>query len=94
MDTWQDVDPGTVVTRKRDAIAYLTKDGPGLAVPCSRYGRTSAECAPAAWRAAYLIARECGEPVTVRDLDYAMGLAVNDSDDIAYVINSYGRGRI
>lgn len=73
-----------------EAIAYLTKDGPGLRVPCSRYGRTSAECAPFAWKAALIVASECGESVEEKDLDYAMYLAVNDHDDIEYLLTEYG----
>lgn len=56
----------------------------------SRYGRTSAECAPVAWRLAYVLARETGEPITYDDLDYAMSLVVNDHDDVAYIIRTYG----
>ncbi len=58
----------------------------------SRYGRTSAECAPVAWRLAYLVARECGDEVTPESLDHAMGLVVNSHDDVAYMVNQYGRG--
>lgn len=69
-----------------------TNDAGHLLVPCSRYGRTSAECAPVAWRLAYLVARECGEPITTDDLDYAMGLVVNDHDDVAYIVREHGGG--
>lgn len=76
---------------RREGIAYLTLDGPHLACPCSRYGRTSEDCAPVAWRLAYLLARERGERLTFDELDYAMGLVVNDHDDVAYIIRTYGR---
>jgi hypothetical protein len=69
-----------------------TNNAGHLRVPCSRYGRTSDECAPVAWRAAYLVAREVGEEVEPRDLDYAMGLVVNDADDIANLVREYGHG--
>jgi hypothetical protein len=74
-----------------EARAYLTKDG-NDSVPCSRYGRDTRECALVAWIAASIVARECGEDVTTRDLDYAMSLVVNDADDIAYLLTEYGEG--
>jgi hypothetical protein len=82
-------DPADAVARRRDGIAYLLKDG-HLRVPCSRYGRWTSDCAPVAWRLAYLVARETGEPITYESLDHAMGLVVNDNDDVAYVIRTYG----
>lgn len=78
--------------KRREGIAYLTLDDPGAYVPCSRYGRNSADCAPVAWRLAYLVAREQGEPITFDNLDHAMSLVVNDHDDVAYIIRKYGRG--
>jgi hypothetical protein len=80
-----------VFTRRRDGIAWLMKDG-NLRVPCSRYGRNTADCAPVAWRVAYLVARDSGELVTEAGLDHAMSLVVNDHDDVAYMVNSYGHG--
>lgn len=78
---------------RADGIAYLVADAPYAAVPCSRYGSTSHECAPVAWRVAYLVARESsGDPVTYADLDYAMSLVVNDSEDVAYLVRTYGNG--
>ena len=56
----------------------------------SQYGRTSEECAPVAWRLAYLVARETGEEVDLDGLDHAMGLVVNDHEDVAYMIREYG----
>jgi hypothetical protein len=84
--------------KRREGIAYLTtdpdtgEDTGGLYVPCSRYGRNSADCAPVAWRVAHLVARETGEEITTESLDYAMGLVVNDHDDVAYLIRNYGHG--
>lgn len=69
-----------------------TNDAGSLRVPCSRYGRDSAECAPVAWRVSYLIARETGEPITRATLQADMGLVVNDSDSVAYTVRNYGRG--
>ncbi len=65
------------------------RDG-NLRVPCSRYGNDTAECAPVAWRIAYLLSRESDEPITEDSLDWAMGLVVNDHDDVAYLIRTYG----
>lgn len=61
-----------------------------LATPCSRYGSTSEECAPKAYRVAYLIARESGEPLTWESLDHCMSLVVNDHDDPQYMVTQYG----
>ena len=49
--------------KRAEGIAYLTIDGPHLAC-FSKYGSTSEDCAPVAWRLAYLLAREQGEPIT------------------------------
>ena len=76
---------------RQQGIAYLLKDG-NLRVPASRYGRDTEECAPVAWRLAYLVARETGSAITRDDLDYAMGLVVNDHDDVAYMVRTYGHG--
>lgn len=81
-----------IITRRRDGIAYLMKDG-NARVPCSRYGRDTEDCAPVAWRVAYLVAREQGEPVTREALDHAMGLVVNDHDDVAYMVRTCGNGK-
>jgi hypothetical protein len=97
-ETWESIAaqcrenaPPDQFSRRRDAIAYLMTDG-NLAVPCSRYGRDTAECAPIAWQAARLTARESGDPVYRELLDFTMGLVVNDHDDIAYMVNTYGHG--
>jgi hypothetical protein len=79
---------GMIIT-ETEAIEYLTNDG-DLAVPCSRYGWSSSSCAPVAWEAASIIARELGEPLTFESLDYVMGLVVNDHDDIEYLLTNYG----
>lgn len=76
---------------RREAIAYLTADEP-YARCFSRYGSTSQDCAPVAWRLAYLCAREQGEPITFDAIDHAMGLVVNSHDDVSYIINAYGHG--
>jgi len=59
----------------------------------SHHGRTSADCAPVAWRLAYLMARESGEAITIATLDHAMNLVVNDHDDVDYMIRTYGNYR-
>lgn len=82
------------VHNRRDGIAYLTNHGndSGLYVPCSRYGRNTADCAPVAWRLAYITARETGEDITTDDIHHAMSLVVNDHDDVAYMVREYGHG--
>ena len=77
---------------RSDGLAFLTEDGPHLLVPCSRYGRNSAECAPVAWRLAFLVARETGTEIDRELLDHSMGLVVNDHDDVAYMVRTYGHG--
>lgn len=72
-------------------VCHGSNDAGHLAVPCSRYGSTSAQCAPVAWRLAYIIARESGEDVTTELLDHSMSLVVNDHDDVAYMLKEYGR---
>ena len=74
---------------RREGIAYLMSDG-NWRVPASRYCRDTEGCAPIAWRLAYLVARETGTVITTDDLDYAMGLVVNDHDDVAYMVRKYG----
>ena len=69
-----------------------TNDAGWLRVPCSRYGGTSAECAEVTWRFNYLVTKERGDPVNRDNLDLAMGLVVNDHEDVAYVIRTYGHG--
>jgi hypothetical protein len=71
-------------------IAFLVKDGPHLATPCSRYGTDAESCAPIAWRVAEIVADDTGEPITPDGLDYVMGLVVNDSDSIEYMLREYG----
>jgi hypothetical protein len=76
---------------RAEGIAYLTADNPRAAC-FSRFGSTSEDCAPVAWRLAFLLAREQGETITFDDLDHAMGLVVNGHDDVSYIIREYGRG--
>lgn len=83
--------PPDQFSRRRDALAYLLADG-NLRVPCSRYGRDTAECAPIAWQVARITARESGNPVYRELLDFTMGLVVNDHDDVSYMVNTYGHG--
>lgn len=86
--------PERLFYRRRDGVAYLVGDRPDAYVPCSRYGRTATECAPVAWRVAYLVSRESNGralPISAEELDYAMGLVVNDHDDVEYMVRTYGR---
>jgi hypothetical protein len=75
----------------QEEYALLTRDGEGLTVPCSRYGRTSGECATVAITVSHIIATETNaeEGVTPELLDYVMGLVVNDHDDPQYLIDNY-----
>lgn len=74
---------------RAQALTFLNRDG-DLAVPCSRYGRSTSECAPIAYRLDFLLARETGGEITEASLDHAMGLVVNDHDDVAYIVRDYG----
>lgn len=76
---------------EKQAIAYLTKNGAHLRVPCSRYGYDSESCAQVAYAAAVIYMNESGaEALTTKALDYVMGLVVNDHDDPEYLIRNYG----
>lgn len=78
--------------KRREAIAYLNREG-NLRVPCSRYGWDTFSCSPVAYRLAYIIAREqgyAGTGPTEDELEWAMGLVVNDHDDVAHMIREYG----
>jgi len=72
----------------QDLTDYLLTDGG--AVPCSRYGRTSAECAPWAVAIVRIFEQANGEPVTYAQLHWAMGLVVNDHEDVAEIVAEHG----
>lgn len=72
-----------------EALEFLRRDG-NLRVPCSRYGGDTFSCAPTAYRLAELIADATGEPITEESLDRAMGLVVNNHDDVAYLLIEHG----
>jgi hypothetical protein len=74
---------------KEQAIEFLMKDG-DLPVPCCRYGRNTSECAEVAWAAETILFGETGEGMTKNSLEVTMGLVVNDSGDIEYLIMNYG----
>lgn len=74
---------------KTEAYEYLTRDG-NLAVPSSRYGRDSEECAPIAIAVATIIAANGADELTENLLDETMGYVVNDSDDVETIINEHG----
>jgi hypothetical protein len=84
-------DEGANAMKKSEGLEFLNRDG-NLGVPCSRYGRNTFECSPVAWRLAYIMHRETGEDITEDTLEHAMGLVVNDHDDVAYMVRSYGHG--
>lgn len=66
-----------------------TNDAGWLAAPCSRYGRTSADIAPFVYRVARIdgIANE-------HNLDYFMGLCVNDSESPQEIFREYVVGLV
>jgi hypothetical protein len=72
-----------------EAISFLERDG-DLRVPCSRYGRSTSDCAPVAWRLAEIIREANGDPITEEAVDYCMGLVVNDHDDVASLLAAHG----
>lgn len=84
-----ETDDNADVSSRAKAIAYLNRHG-NLGVPCSRYGHDTYDCSPVAYRVAYLVARETGEPITPDGLEHAMGLVVNDHDDPAHMVRQYG----
>jgi hypothetical protein len=57
-----------------------------LGTPGSRYGRTSADCAPVAYRAACVYRDANGDEINEDLLDHLMGLTVNDSDGIEEIL--------
>lgn len=63
-----------------EALAYLTSDSG--AVPCSRWGRNSDDCAPVAYEVARIHVTEGESEMTTETLDLAMGLVVNDDDSV------------
>lgn len=88
---WDEVeDYGALDDGGEMAIAYLTREGWELRVPCSRYGSDSDDCAPIAWRISELTQRESGEPITTDTLDGSMSWVVTDSDTVAEVLAKYG----
>jgi hypothetical protein len=88
-DAWRrEHEHDCIVPNRRTGLAWLMREGD---LRCfSQYGSGTYECAPVAWRLAYLIARETGEAITIATLEYAMGLVVNEHDDVAYMIRTYG----
>ncbi len=63
-----------------EMLDYLNCDG-DLAVPCSRYGRSTSTCAVVAASTAVAFSAATGDPVTTDLLDHVMSLVVNDHDD-------------
>jgi hypothetical protein len=69
-------------------VGELIRDN--LSVPCSRYGGTASSVAPVAVAAAYAFAE--ASPVEQswdEHLDCMMGLAVNDHEDILYLLSEF-----
>jgi hypothetical protein len=77
-------------------IAHLMQHG-NLDVPCSRYGRDTAECADIAWYIAVHISGTSGNYIDAALLDETMSYVVNDADYIAAIMREiapYGPGAI
>jgi hypothetical protein len=70
-------------------MAFLMQWG-NLGVPGGRYGSDTRDCAPVAILMAEIMQYHNGEPITYYQLDSDMGLVVNSSDDVAYMIYEYG----
>lgn len=81
---------------KDEAIRYLTHEVNGatytgdLHVPCSRWGRNGHECAMVAYDLDVIVSAETGHGMNHATLDYAMGLVVNDHDDVAFTFANNG----
>ncbi len=58
--------------------------------PGSRYGVKARDWQPIAIALANIMLRETGEPHTEESLDHLVGLVVNDHDDVAYTLETYG----
>lgn len=71
------------------AMAFLMQDG-NLRVPGGRYGSDTRSCAPLALALAKIMEYHNGEVMSYYQLDYDMGLVVNDSDAVEADIREYG----
>lgn len=72
-------------------LAYLGRDG-DLSVPCSRYGRSTSEVAPWAVACEYVYTEANGEnsdESAAEAIEFYMGLAVNDHDDVLTLVREY-----
>ena len=74
---------------RETGIAFLMEEG-DLLVPCSRYGRHTSDCAEVAWRVAEIMDEANGDGISRYSLEHDMGLVVNDHDDVAYLLATYG----
>jgi hypothetical protein len=74
---------------QNEALAYLLRDG-DLLSGGSRYGRHTSDCAPVAIALAEIYEDANGQTTTTDDLDYFMGLVVNEHDDIRSLIIDHG----
>jgi hypothetical protein len=83
-------EPDDAVRFANHAWAFLMQWG-DLGVPGGRYGSTTSECVPVAIAVAKIMQYHNGEPITYYQLDSDMGLVVNSSDDIAYLLWEYGK---
>lgn len=77
--------------KRREGIAFLTNDGKANHLRTfSEFGPTTADCAPVAWRFAYLLSRETGEPITSDLLASAMSDVVNRPWEVRNTVRMVG----
>ena len=81
--------------KRAEGIRYLTHDREGYYTghlrTFSTFGSTVEDCAPVAWRYAYVLSRESCEPAVDHiTLDLAMSAVVNDHPDVRSIIREYG----
>lgn len=70
------------------AMAFLMQDG-DLDVPGGRYGTSTRTCAEVAIIMSLIMQYHNGESITYYQLDSDMGIVVNSSDDVAYMLYEY-----
>src|SRR4029077_20378736 len=72
----------------RWCMAFLMQDG-DLGVPGGKYGTSTRTCAEVAIVMSLIMQYHNGETITYHQLDSDMGLVVNSSDDVAYMLYEY-----
>lgn len=78
----------TTLTTLDDVYTYLEQDSGDA--PASRYGVSASQWRPVAVAVCDILAYLTGEPFTPEGVDHVAGLVVNDHDDPAYLLVTYG----